>query len=210
MIILIDNENYMIRYCKDSPEIHGFSTNFPNWKGYMRFLSDIGFTVVVSGEEAEEYLDESGIYYIHVENKAKESFHTFVRRLERLVRENKEFLDVNLSFGKLVFAVTEDGEKGTIHTENLAEIWRSNEDRRYYLITNIDPDALKHKREAAAITVEKALVGEKTTEELEEISEEVDEIIDYTDADNFEKLLSADTFREAKMDLLAVCELLAA
>lgn len=143
MIILIDNKNYMIRYCQDEPEIHGFDTSFPNWQGYTKLLSDIGYTVVLSGKEAEDYLDENNIYYIHIENKAKENFVNFTKRLNKLIQENEEFLKVNTSYGKLVWGVTEQlTEDATIDTDNLVEVWRLNEDNSYHITINIDEESM--------------------------------------------------------------------
>ena len=210
MIILIDNKNFMIRLCKDEPHIHGFDVTFPNWQGWMRLLSDMGETVVVSGLEAEEYLDDNNIYYVHVEYVAKESFLKFIRRLNRLVEENKEYIETSNSFAKLVFAVARDGEKGTLYTDNLAMIWRYNEDDRYYIDVNIDVDMLKHKRVSEALIVEQAVCEPYTdAEEIQELSDEVDELLYYLDTDAYETLFSADTFEEAKLNLLAICELIA-
>ena len=140
MIILIDNKNYMIRYCQDEPHIHGFDVSYPNWKGLMKLLSDIGETVVVSGEEAEQYLDENHIYYIHVEHKAKESFETFVKRLNRLVKENQEFIDANLSSCKLLFGIAKEGEKATVNTDNVFAIWKDLETEDYFMEINVEED----------------------------------------------------------------------
>lgn len=212
MIILIDNKNFMIRYCKDEPRIHGFDTSFPCWQGWMRLLSDIGETVVVSGPEAEEYLDSHNIYYVHVEHVAKESFFKFERRLNRLVEENKEYIETSMSFGKLVFAVTKDGSRGTINTDNLLEIWRYNEDGMYYVDVNIDVNMLEHKRVAEALVVEKAiakLLHAEDLESLEELSDIVDDVIYHLDADAYETLFTAETLHEAAINALAICELIA-
>lgn len=212
MIILIDNKNFMIRYCKDEPRIHGFDTSFPCWQGWMCLLSDIGETVVVSGPEAEKYLDDNNIYYVHVEHVAKESFLKFTRRLARLVKENQEYIDTSLSFGKLVFAVTGDGEKGNVKTENLLEIWRYNEDDNYYIDINIDINELQHKLISKVLTVEKSLadfLGYENVEELEELSDEVDEFLYYLDVDDYKSLFSAELLHAAGIQALAICELIA-
>ena len=125
MIVLIDNENYMIRLCKDTPDIHGFHPSFPNWKNLVKFLSDAGDMVVLSGEEQEQWLDENNIYYIHVEAKPKESFETFKRRMYRQIKENQEYVESSMSFGKLVYALKKDSyEKGTVNSDNVIEVWR--------------------------------------------------------------------------------------
>lgn len=212
MIILIDNKNFMIRYCKDEPNIHGFDTTFPHWQGWMRLLSDIGETVVVSGPEAEKYLDSHNIYYVHVEAVAKESFLKFVRRLNRLVKENKEYIETSTSFGKLVFAVTASGEKGTINTDNLLEIWRYNEDNNYYIDVNIEAGEIEQTHMSKLLTMEKALadfLGYTEIEELEELSDEVAEIIHYLDEDEYEELFSAETISDVVIQAFVICELLA-
>ena len=140
MIILIDNENYMIRLCKNDPDIYGFHPSFPNWKEIVKFLSDTNHMVVLSGEEQEQWLDENNIYYVHVESKPKESFETFKRRMYRQIEENKEFIQNSLSFGTLVYAEKVNGERGTVDTANVLEVWRLNEDDRYHFALSLPTD----------------------------------------------------------------------
>lgn len=207
MIILIDNKNFMIRYCKDEPNIHGFDVTFPNWQGWMKLLSDIGDTVVVSGPEAEKYLDKHNIYYVHVERVAKESFFKFERRLKRLIEENKEFIETNTSFAKLAFAVTVDGNKGTINTNNEAAIWRYHEDSRYYVDFDVDMEEDKDTRIHKALMVEKELCKNADCSKLKELSDEVDEILYGPEVVTFDELFSADTYHEAVVKLLTLCEI---
>lgn len=145
MIILIDNENYMIRLCKNDPDIYGFHPSFPNWKEIVKFLSDTNHMVVLSGEEQEQWLDENNIYYVHVESKPKESFETFKRRMYRQIEENKEFIETSTSFGKLVFALTKGSmEKGNVSTDNIVEIWRRNSDDKYSLRLDLPDNVSNH------------------------------------------------------------------
>ena len=211
MIILIDNKNFMIRYCEDDPNIHGFDTSFPNWKGLVTFLSDIGERVVVSGPEAEKFLDDNNIYYVHVEHVAKESFAKFVRRLDRLVEANKEYIETSLSFGKLIFAVTKEGKKGTVSTDNLMSVWRYNEDGRYYFNPNMDRSLLQHKRVDQALTVEKAVadfLGIEDMEELQDLSDEVDELL-YAECSSEKEAFSSDNIHDVMVKVLGYCEVLA-
>ena len=145
MIVLIDNENYMIRLCKDDPNIHGFHPSFPNWKNLAKFLSDAGDMVVLSGDEQEEWLDENNIYYVHVEHKPKESFETFKKRMYRQIKENQEYVDSSMSFGKLVYALTKDSyEKGSINSDNVIEVWRANSDDKYHLRLDLPDNISNH------------------------------------------------------------------
>lgn len=140
MIILIDNENYMIRLCENDPDIYGFRPSFPNWKEIVKFLSDTNHMVVLSGEEQEQWLDENNIYYVHVEKKAKENFENFKKRMYRQIEENKEFIQNSLSFGTLIYAEKVDGERGTVDTANVLEVWRLNEDDRYHFALSLPTD----------------------------------------------------------------------
>lgn len=163
MIILIDNENYMIRLCKDDPNIHGFHPSYPNWKAIVRFLSDIGEMVVLSGDEQEQWLDENAIYYVHVEKKPKENFENFKKRMYRQIEENKEYVETSTSYGKRVYSVEVRG-RTTI------EVWRMNDDNKYHIVLDIKDndndtmaddvlavsseffkDVLKEKLEASAV-----------------------------------------------------------
>ena len=145
MIVLIDNENYMIRLCKDDPNIHGFHPSFPNWKNLAKFLSDAGDMVVLSGDEQEEWLDENNIYYVHVEHKPKESFETFKKRMYRQIKENQEYVDSSMSFGKLVYALEKDSyEKGSVNSDNVIEVWRHNSDNKYHLRLDLPDNISNH------------------------------------------------------------------
>lgn len=215
MIILIDNKNFMIRLCKDSEEYHGFDVSFPGWKELTKFLSDIGFTVLLSGPVAEKFLDDEGLYYIHVEHVAKESFFKFERRLNRLIKENQKYLDTSMSFGKLMFAIARDGSKGTIHSNNLMEIWRMNDDHRFYINSDMDIDDLVEILEGdfeKLLTIEKKVAKELGCEGIEELSELSDEV-DYALEDfverEFENLFSASNYHDALINVLVICEMLA-
>ena len=89
MIILIDNKDYMIKLCKNSPDIHGFDTSFPCWHGFMKLYSDTGMMSVVSGKEAEEYLDKNNIYYVHIEDEG-ESYKEFLLKTIDALKDNEE------------------------------------------------------------------------------------------------------------------------
>ena len=171
MIILIDNKNYMIRYCQDEPEIHGFDVSYPNWQGWTKLLSDIGYTVVLSGKEAEDYLDANHIYYIHIENKAKENFVNFTKRLNKLIKENEEFLKVNTSYGKLVWGITAQlTDDATVDTENIVEVWRLNEDGEYHIFVDVDENMPRYALIAVLERIEELLL--KTFKvELDEVKE---------------------------------------
>lgn len=146
MIILIDNKNYMIRLCKDSPVIHGFDVTYPNWKGLAKFYSDIGETALLSGPEAESFLDENNIYYIHVEAKKKENFENFKRRMNRMIEENKEFIESSLSEIKLLFGVNKLGKVTNDVREDFAFcIVQDVKDGRVYIQYDIDTESLREK-----------------------------------------------------------------
>ena len=135
----------MIRLCKDDPNIHGFHPSYPNWKNLVKFLSDAGDMVVLSGKEQEQWLDENNIYYIHVEAKAKESFETFKKRMYRQIEANKEYVESSMSFGKLVYALKKDSyEKGSVNTDNVIEVWRENSDNKYHLRLDLPDNVSGH------------------------------------------------------------------
>lgn len=210
MIILIDNKNYMIRYCEDSPEIHGFDVSFPHWEICARFLSDIGYTVVLSGKEAEDYLDEHDIYYIHVENKAKENFVNFTKRLARIVKENKEFLDRNSSWGVLVTGLTRDFSKDiTVDTINCVEIWKMHEDGRYYIGLDLDDVTAMTRSDAIAYLdkVEALAIDELKAHSLDEIISDARDVFEtYEDED---ELYSADNLHDILINLIVLVNLIA-
>lgn len=134
MIILVDNKNYMIRLCKDSKTIHGFDVTYPNWKGMTRLYSDMGFTVVLNGKEAEKWLDENNIYYIHMEFVKKESFKRFSKRLSRTLKEHEELLKKNNSTEKLIFGLSTNlKETNDIHDTLLFSITRDNKTGDYFV-----------------------------------------------------------------------------
>ena len=198
MIILIDNKNYMIRYCQDEPEIHGFDVSFPNWQAYTKLLSDIGYTVVLSGEEAEEYLDANNIYYIHIENKPKENFVNFTKRLQKLIKENEDYLKVNTSYGKLVWGVTEQfTTDATADSLNLVEVWRLNEDGKYYISISVDEEMPKYALIAVLERIENLLLADFDVD-IEEVK---DLFYGYEDE---EELSSATSIHEmaVKLDTL--------
>lgn len=212
MIILVDNKDLMVKFCINAEDCHGFDTTFPCWKGWVRLLSDAGETVMVSGKGAEEFLDESNLFYIHVEDVEGEGLMAFTRRMCSLIEEHEEQLSTSTSYGKLVFAVNADGEMGKVGDDNLLEIWRLNETGRYHIIQSVDEGASKEERVAAALKVEKAIaeeLGITETEELTELSDEVDEEIEAGEAD-FEKLFSDARLSKAFTKALALCELAAA
>ena len=145
MIVLIDNENYMIRLCKDTPKIHGFHPSYPNWKNLVKLLNDMDEMVVLSGKEQEQWLDDNNIYYVHVEAKPKESFETFKKRMYRQIEENKEYIETSTSFGKLVFALTKGNMvKGNVSTDNIVEVWRRNSDNKYSVRFDLPDNVSDH------------------------------------------------------------------
>ena len=139
MILLIDNKQNMIRFCENDPDIYGFDPVYPNWKNYVKFLSDTDHMVVLSGDEAEEWLDAENIYYVHVEDKDDETYTQFKRRVDKLIEENREYIDSSTSYGKLIFSLDKSGNPGTRDTENSLEVWRLNRDGRYHITLDL-PD----------------------------------------------------------------------
>ena len=200
MIALIDNKDYMIRLCKDSPDIHGFDTSFPGWKGVVRLNSDIGMMSVVSGKEAEDWLDDNHIYYVHIEDEG-ESYKEFLTKLRKALLDNEEFILSNNSFGKLVYGVTEDLEDASIETDNILEIWRYHEDGRYYLDLTLASElrempsyALKSVCDTLLDKVVYNLAPSMTAEELAEEILKTERPVAC--ADDFDYLFSADSLRE--------------
>lgn len=206
MIALIDNKDYMIELCKDSPDIHGFDVSYPGWEGCMKLCSDIGMMVLVSGKEAEDYLDKNHIYYLHIEDEG-ESYGKFLAKLLDAMEENKDFLESNTSCGKLVYAIDEDLGKGTIDTENVIEIWRYHEDGKYYINVSLI-DELREMPSYVLKSVCDTIV-DKTIHDLapdmadpETLSEEMMELERPTEkAEDFEYLFSADTLKEMLVKL---------
>lgn len=134
MIILVDNKNYAIRTCEESNTEHFIETEGGRFFGEMRLLSDIGFTIMVSGKEAEEYLDENNIYYIHMETIKKENFQRWTKRLNKLIEEEKDLIEMNNSSEKLIFAISADPEvKPTMNTANLFEVTRDLKTDEYFV-----------------------------------------------------------------------------
>ena len=140
MIILADNKNYAIRLCKESETEHFIETEgAPETVfGAMRLLSDICFTVVVSGTEAEEYLDENNIFYVHIETIKKENFERWTKRLSKLIEEEQELIEATNTSEKLIFALTEDMERGTFKTNNILEVTRDLKTDEYFVTLNLE------------------------------------------------------------------------
>ena len=210
MIILIDNKNYMIRYCENSPEIHGFDVSFPHWQGCARFLSDIGYTVVLSGKEQEDWLDANDIYYVHVEHKAKENFVNFTKRLERLVKENKSFIERNNTLGVLVTGLTRGLSKDiTIDTINCVEIWKMHENGRYYIGLDLDDVTAMSRSEAIAYldSIEALAIDELKAHSLDEIISDARDVFEtFEDED---ELYSADNLHDILINLIVLVNLIA-
>lgn len=144
MIILVDNKNFAIRTCKDDNSKLYIETLRPNWKGEMKFFSDIGYVVIMSGKEVEDYLDEENIYYVHVEKVAKENFQNFTKRMKKLVDEHVDLLLANNSSEKLIFGINEGGEVTQNINEDLVfSITRDLKTGEYF--TRFDTDDLEDK-----------------------------------------------------------------
>lgn len=144
MILLIDNKSNMIRFCENDPDIYGLDVCYPNWKGYTKFLSDTGHTVVLSGPEAEEWLDHEGIYYVHVEDVANETYTQFKRRIDKLIEENKEYINSSTSYGKLIFSLDQNLNASDRWADNVIEVWRLNENDSYRVFLTLPEGRCNH------------------------------------------------------------------
>jgi hypothetical protein len=200
MIILVDNKDYMIKLCENSEDIHGFDTSFPCWQGHARLCSDIGMMAVVSGPEAEKFLDDNHIYYVHIEDEG-ESYKEFLTKLMDALIENKEFILTNNTFGKLVYGLDEDLEPATTETDNILEIWRYHEDGRYYLDLTLASElrempsyVLKSVCDPLLDKVTHDLAPTMTVEELGEAVANTERPVAC--ADDFDYLFSADSLKE--------------
>ena len=203
MIVLVDNKNYMIRLCDGNPEVHGFDVSFPNWRGLMKLFSDVGYTVVMCGKEVEDYLDAQGIYYIHVEHKAKENFENFKKRMNRMIQENKEYVLKNLSFGRFVWGVTENlTTNATMDTLNVVEVWRLHEDNKYHIGVSL-ADGMP--RYALIATLEK--IEKLAVEAFNVDMDEVEEL--FYSHPTEEELLTADTMEEMAINLVTLLSVIA-
>ena len=200
MIILIDNKDYMIKLCKDSPDIHGFDSSFPGWKCFARLYSDIGLMVLLSGIEAERYLDSKQIYYIHIEDEG-ETYREFLIRILDALEENIQFISTNTSFGKLVYSIDDDLEEGTVETNNVLEIWRYHEDGRFYLEVTL-AEELKEMPSYILKSVCDTLLDKVVNDlapslSVEDLHEEILDMERPTAcADDFDYLFSADSLHE--------------
>lgn len=151
MIILVDNLNFAIRLCEDPEDReHIFiSTELPDWQAAMKINSDIGATVVVNGKVAEDYLDAENIYYIHVEQVAKESFVKFVRRMERMIIDNEEMINMNDSSEKLIFGINKAFQTATnIMDDNIFTVTQDRKTGEYFTRFQLSPTLKKEARVA--------------------------------------------------------------
>lgn len=198
MIVLIDNKDYMIRLCENSEDIHGFDSTYPHWEGLMRLNSDIGMMSVVSGKEAEDYLDENHIYYIHIEDEG-ESYKEFLIKLLEELKDNEELINSNMSYGKLIYGITDELEDATIETNNILEIWRYHEDGRYYLDLTLFSELKEFPgyvlKSVCDTLLDKTVHDIAPSMELEELAEEMIDFEGSWDGD-FDSLFSADSLRE--------------
>ena len=150
MILLIDNKEFAIEFCKDEDDERNvfIENGYPGWKGKAAFLSDIGKRVFLHGAEAEEWLDSSNIYYIHLEEKEGECYLNFICRLFREIHEHKNLIarshvvDGKGAFLEYGIAKGFAGE-ATFDTDNVLEIVRES-DGTYHTTLSIGDDKSIH------------------------------------------------------------------
>ncbi len=140
MIILVDHKNYAIRLCEDEADEQNIfiSEERPTWSGEAMMLSDMGKTVVLTGDAAEEFLDDNNIYYIHVPYVAKENFENFKKRMNRMVEERRDQIDRNNSREKLVYGFDKDlNTNVTMDTDTIFKITRDLKTDEYHSTLNL-------------------------------------------------------------------------
>lgn len=133
MIILVDKEELAIELCKDSKDLRNIyiEAGYENWKALAELHSELGKRIFLSGDEAEEWLDDAGIYYIHMDREdCGETIGGFRERLEGAIALRRPLLDRSrIVDGKgetLVYGIVRDGsgERATFLTDNSLELVR--------------------------------------------------------------------------------------
>jgi hypothetical protein len=131
MIVLADDKELAMGLCADERDARNIfiETGYDNWKGLAELHSELGRRIFLSGDEAEGWLDSSGIYYVHMERGDSDgTLSGFRARLEEEIESRRTIIDRNrVSDGKgetMVYGLVRGdfGEKATFLTDNCLEL----------------------------------------------------------------------------------------
>lgn len=138
MIILADDKEFAMELCKDEKDLRNIfiETGYDNWKGLAELHSSLGKRIFLSGGEAEEWLDGSGIYYVHITGGDHDgTFDDFKVSLEESIALRRTLIDRSRIIGgkgeTLIYGIVRGGrgKRATFLTDNSLEFVRDSEGR---------------------------------------------------------------------------------
>lgn len=136
MIILADDKEFAMELCKDEKDLRNIfiETGYENWKGLAELHSSLGKRIFLNGYEAEEWLDDNGIYYVHITGGDHDgTFDDFKVSLEEAIALRRPLIDRSRVIGgkgeTLVYGIVRggSGKRATFLTDNSLELVRDSE-----------------------------------------------------------------------------------
>lgn len=131
MIILADDKELAMGLCEDDKDTRNIfiEEGYDNWKGLAELHSELGRRVFLSGDEAEDWLDSHGIYYVHMERSDSDgTLSDFTEKLGCAIRSRRRLIDRNrISDGRgetMVYGLVSGDfeERATFLTDNCLEL----------------------------------------------------------------------------------------